>query len=329
MGKSAVLARLVAVCAVTALAGSALAVAPANADTPAAPAPSVATPDSAASGIRRKSRATGSLRIKIVGVPYWWGTVRVTGNGYSKVINSSTKLRVPQGRYLVTSRRVAATGGTYVPKAATQKLLVRKNKLTGFTVRYRFVPSGRTSCATGGGAANTCALGNTGPGGGKVFYVNNAAATGSRYMEAVVAGMTPAWDDNNGGLRYPWCVGFGKMNNVITGTAIGAYLVNTNNMVAACTYGAANSVRAYTGGGLPAGSWSLPSLNELNALDISGVGGLWANMPYWSSTQHNVASTQNDVPWAWSQNVGYGGGSAHQGFGSKDSDLFVRPVRAF
>ncbi len=185
------------------------------------------------------------------------------------------------------------------------------------------------SCAAGGGAANTCALGNTGPGGGKVFYVNNAAANGSRYMEAVVAGMTPAWDDRNGGTRYLWCVGFGQMNNVITGTAIGAYLVNTNNMVAACTSGAANRVRAYTGGGLAAGSWSLPSLNELNALDISGVGGLSANNFYWSSTQHNVASQQNDVPWAWFQSVGYGGGSDHQGFLDKNSALHVRPVRAF
>ncbi len=44
MGKSAVLARMVAVCAVTALAGGALVVAPANAVTPAAPALSVATP---------------------------------------------------------------------------------------------------------------------------------------------------------------------------------------------------------------------------------------------------------------------------------------------
>jgi len=110
-------------------------------------------------------------------------------------------------------------------------------------------------------------VGDTGPGGGTVFYVDETAGDGSRYMEAVVAGTTPAWDDTNGGSYYQWCVGTGQTNNVTTGTAIGSGTTNTDNMVAACTSGAANSVRAYTGGGLLAGSWSLPSLDELNALD--------------------------------------------------------------
>ena len=178
------------------------------------------------------------------------------------------------------------------------------------------------SCATGGGAAGTCVVGDTGPGGGEVFYVNESNPDGSRYMEAVVAGMSPAWDDTNGGNYYQWCAGTGQTNNVVTGTAIGSGKTNTDNMVTACTSGAANSVRAYTGGGLPAGSWSLPSLDELNALDVSGVGGLGAFNYYWSSSQVNAS-------FAWFQLVGGGGGSDWQTTGLKVDAFFVRPVRAF
>ncbi len=333
MGKSAALARLVSVCAVTALAGSALAAAQAFAQAPAAPALSVATPVAVRGDVvttRGEARVTG-LRITIAGVsPGGRAFVRVTClkhqnrvtracKRYSKVIRQSTTLRVVPGVYLVTSRTVAATGGTDVPKPVTKKLRVKKNRLTGFTVRYQFAPL----CVTGGGSANTCTVGNTGPGGGKVFYVNEANSTGSRYMEAVVAGMTPAWDDTNAGSYYQWCVGTGQTTNVTTGTAIGTGKVNTDNMVAAgvCTSGTANSVRAYTGGGLAAGSWSLPSLDELNALDISGVGGLTA-LSYWSSSQL-------DANFAWFQNVGSGGGSGVQGAGSKVFASLVRPVRAF
>ncbi len=340
MGKSAVLARLVSVCAVTALAGGALAVAPANAVTPAAPALSVATPPdtSVVRGdvvtTRGEARVTG-LRITIAGVSGGRGTVRVTGPNqrsraaravkrYSKVIHRSTTLRVVPGVYQVTSRSVAATGGTDVPKVTTKTLRVRKNRLTGFTVRYRFVP---VSCAAGGGAANTCVVGNTGPGGGKVFYVNEANPTGSRYMEAVVAGMTPAWDDTNASafytnasVSYIWCVGTGQASNVTTNTAIGTGKVNTDNMVAACTSGAANSVRAYIGGGLAAGSWSLPSKDELNELYKQrwAVGSPHLVGLYWASSQDSVDA-------AWSQDFGNGDPS-HV---SKAFPRSVRPVRDF
>ncbi len=177
--------------------------------------------------------------------------------------------------------------------------------------------SGAESCATGGGAANTCEVGATGPGGGTVFYVNESNPTGSRFMEAVIAGMTPTWDDTNGGSYYPWCVGTGQTDDVSTDTIIGSGTANTTNMVAACTSGAANSVRAYTGGGLAAGSWSLPSKDELNELDVSGVGGLPQWGTYWSSSQSNAVK-------AWYQSAGQG-----QIDVKKAQTRFVRPVRAF
>ncbi len=182
------------------------------------------------------------------------------------------------------------------------------------------------SCATGGGSAGTCVVGDTGSGGGKVFYVNENNPTGSRYMEAVVAGMTPAWSDTNGGPGYKWCGGAaGERNKVTTSDAIGAGKVNTDNMVAACKSGAANRVRAYTGG-LGAGSWSLPSKDELNALyaQRATVGGFAAanvrdSTTYWSSSQIAPGTV-------WSQGFIVGNQNS-------DSVVFssnrVRPVRAF
>ena len=238
--------------------------------------------------------------------PYATGsTVTVAGNTGSLVKTGNT----------FNNWNTAANGsGTSYAPAATFTI-------SADTVLYAQWTAA-ASCATGGGAAGTCVVGDTGPGGGEVFYVNESNLDGSRYMEAVVAGMSPAWDDTNGGNYYQWCAGTGQTNNVVTGTAIGSGKTNTDNMVTACTSGAANSVRAYTGGGLPAGSWSLPSLDELNALDVSGVGGLLAFNLYWSSSQ-------NDASNAWDQGVGHGGGSFWQYTDFKDLTFHVRPVRAF
>jgi hypothetical protein len=178
-----------------------------------------------------------------------------------------------------------------------------------------------TSCATGGGAAGTCALGDVGPGGGIVFYVNPANTPGSNYMEAA----PNTWNGGSADPSFGWCSNTETFITGTFGTAIGTGKANTDNMVAAgaCTSGAANSVRAYAGA-LSAGSWSLPSLDELNELDVLGGGGLTAFALYWSSSQ-----SESDAGRAWGQDVGYGGGSDHQFTGSKSFTGDVRPVRAF
>ena len=199
------------------------------------------------------------------------------------------------------------------------------------------------SCATGGGAAGTCVLGATGPGGGIVFYVNEAAASGARYMEAALSG----WSGTPGVTPDPTLVwGTGVVvssvncsNYDITasvGTAIGTGRDNTNAITVACTAAqapAAWAARNYTGGAFS--DWFLPSRLELNQLcryassqvfDVAAttctgsstpIGG-FAAFDYWSSSQ-GVASL------AWYQNV-------FDGIGSVDVKLItnrVRPVRAF
>jgi hypothetical protein len=168
------------------------------------------------------------------------------------------------------------------------------------------------SCATGAGAANTCIVGNTGPGGGIVFYVNEANATGSRYMEAASA-------DSSSGTT--WC---SDTTNVISGTfgtAIGTGKDNTDLMVTGgCTSTAANSARAYFTPTAPVGSWFLPSNDELNALNSQkAVVGGFTVANYWSSSQFDAIDARG-------QN--FDDGVQPKVF-VKSGSYRVRPVRAF
>ncbi len=347
MGKSAVLARLVSVCAVTALAGGALAPAPANAVTPAAPALSVATPPdtSVVRGdvvtTRGEARVT-CLRITIAGVsPGGRATVTVTGpkqrsragrvgKRYSKVIHRSRTLRVVPGVYRVTSRSVAAIGGTDVPKVTTKKLRVRKNYCTGFTVLYQFVASGPV--------VQTCAssvVGGTGPGGGKVFYVDMTRPAGSQCFEAAPTD----WDGNVDNADPPAAWGCpGTDISGATATEIGTGDANTTAIVAGCTPGVGIAARLaddYAGGSQT--DWFLPSRDELNQLckyarnqstavanQTAVCGSSGSLQPgfadwYWSSSQFNPNI-------AWYQDFNFG----TQGADGKDDAVYpVRPVRAF
>ncbi len=313
MGSSAWLARMVAVCAVTALAGGALAVAPAIADTRGAPALSVATPAAV-----RGDVVLTCLRIKIVGVSAGGrATVTVTGpkqsnrkkaKKYSKVIDRSTTLQVRLGVYQVTSAIVSATGGTDVPTVATKTLRVRKNRCTGFTVHYRFVASVQPVPVACG------AVGGTGPGGGKIFYVDMTRPSGSQCFEAA----PNTWEGGSEDPYIEWCNNTSTSITGTFGTGIGTGKANTDNMVAGCTSGAANRVRAYNGGSV---MWSLPSKDELNALyaQRTTVGGFDESIFYWSSSQ-------DDAIRAWGQSFG---GLVNQSELDKSSVQVVRPVRAF
>jgi hypothetical protein len=173
--------------------------------------------------------------------------------------------------------------------------------------------SSSVTCATGGGASGTCVLGNTGPGGGKVFYVNEANATGSRYLEAA----PNTW---NGGAADPPLAWSGNINTSVgTSTAIGTGSANTTAIIAdsATANRAATAARAYAGGGLT--NWFLPSQDELAQLytQRAVVGGFAAD-DYWSSSQ----SAAGD---AWTQDFVNG----TQNTDGKGSTLNVRPVRAF
>jgi hypothetical protein len=178
------------------------------------------------------------------------------------------------------------------------------------------------SCAQVG----VCAIGDIGPGGGKVFYVATTPFTvidapcGSNclYLEAAPTRKGKgAWSD----VTAPWSGNAGTFIGN-TGTAIGFGFSNTNaiiNQSGAGTAGAASIAKAYRGPNRLT-DWFLPSKDELNQLYSQRliVGGFVIGN-YWSSTEA-------------------GNGDAHYQYfldGQQatalkyDSTLYVRPVRAF
>jgi hypothetical protein len=177
------------------------------------------------------------------------------------------------------------------------------------------------ACADGG----VCAVGDTGPGGGKVFYVHASGtfACGAtlsstcKYLEAAPTSGTAAWTD----ATYEWS---GNTSEAIgadaQGTAIGTGYRNTQAMVTqSSTAGRAGTVsRAYRGPN-SLSDWYLPSQDELNQMYVNkNAIGDFSTDWYWSSSE--VDATE-----AWPQHFGTG---LQYGY-FKTPLVYVRPVRAF
>ena len=193
------------------------------------------------------------------------------------------------------------------------------------------------ACASGG----LCAVGDTGPGGGIVFYVhaNGTFACGETlnqnctYLE--VAPNT--WNGGSADPLAPWGCDQTPIAGA-DGTAIGAGRQNTTDIVNGC---ATSGIAALLANDLTLGGqsdWFLPSKDELNALckwafgdtvnaicnnggsgglSLTGVGGFSIDL-YWSSSELSGDD-------ALDQNFYIGS----QAYNSKDLTDSVRPVRAF
>ena len=168
-------------------------------------------------------------------------------------------------------------------------------------------------------------IGQTGPGGGKVFYVATTPfscgptlATTCTYLEAAPTSGTSAWLD----AAYDWS---GNTSDLIganaQGTAIGTGYKNTLAIIGQnSTAGCAGTISQAYRGPNNLTDWYLPSKDELNELNIqkTTVGG-FVDFTYWSSSEYDAGS-------AWGQYLPYGS----QGFLSTAiNTLYVRPVRAF
>ncbi len=211
------------------------------------------------------------------------------------------------------------------------------NKGAGGWVCTRSITWAKTPVPASGGGSVSYRVGDVGPGGGLVFYIDGSS--GLRYE------MAPKTWGVNETTGIKWCSD--TSNFVVTGTAIGTGSANTTAMLtnaspfAACTSSAPNVVRAYRGGGLT--DWFMPSQDELNAMcnysrvwvgsplapptgpctgaqDGSFAGDTYgfANADYWSSSQVNTN-------FAWSQRF-IDGALPNFWTGSAEP---VRPVRAF
>ena len=174
--------------------------------------------------------------------------------------------------------------------------LVAGNTVSGATYNFSRAPS----CALGG----TCQVGDTGPGGGKVFYVSgsviNAApgiSSGGIYLE-----MAPSTFSKT---TYNWCEGSGNPYTSLfgaTATTIGSGAANTKIMIDNCSGGAGVQAVNLTLGGQS--DWFLPSYSELVEIYSQrtmlglGTGKYAATNVYWSSTEGDAGVASSLVPWA-------------------------------
>lgn len=178
------------------------------------------------------------------------------------------------------------------------------------------------TCATGG----SCAVGDTGPGGGIVFYVAASREAWGKYLEAAPTG----WSGNQSDPNIIWCASTetgSPLSDVLsttvpggaTATTVGSGWQNSVNIAKHCPYGAATTARMYRGGGKT--DWYLPSKDELQALyDQRAVVGGLGETNRWSSTQ-----SSSDATTAWRKFFNAAGGNE----GTKAFDNAVRPIRAF
>ena len=211
-----------------------------------------------------------------------------------------------------------------------------ENSNTASTIA-RGVKNTALACAAGG----MCVVGDTGPGGGKVFYVaptsftSKGSACGStcKYLEVAPGGWitvaTPAGQSNCGtartstSTRDPQCAwSFNAIRPIGTSSAsfsIGGGYANTSAMIAQSNYAgwAATVARAFRGGGKS--DWFLPSKDELNQMYLqrSAIGGF--------ASDFYRSSSEDDANGAWYQFFN-GGGQLKDG---KTGTGYVRPVRAF
>jgi hypothetical protein len=200
-----------------------------------------------------------------------------------------------------------------------------------------------STCATGG----TCVVGDTGPGGGVVFYVQAAGGTfpcgatltsTCRYLEAAPTTGTNSWTD----ATYVWSGNTSVAIGVTArGVEIGTGFKNTQAIVTDDNTAdrAGTIARAYRGPN-NLSDWYLPSKDELNQMCKWQRGQLWVSDAticnntgtlnsgrgasgfssgyYWSSSEFDATT-------AWSQYFELG----DQNDNTKHTTYYVRPVRAF
>jgi hypothetical protein len=162
------------------------------------------------------------------------------------------------------------------------------------------------------------AIGDVGPAGGLIFYVNPSHATdGWRFLEA-------APEDQSGGAKW------GCFRTVIEGargTGVGTGTQNTRDMAAHCDDPATAAALCSTYRVNGVGGWFLPSRDELalmyRNLAAAGLGGFATRAPdnvsYWSSTQ-NDADMAAHIDFA---------DNGRQHVDDKDFPRHVRAIRAF
>ena len=240
-----------------------------------------------------------------------------------------TQLTMGTGSSCTLTLKIAKTS-KYPAKTST-KTITRKSSSTTTTVAPTTTTVAPTTTTTTVAPTTTTVapvlyeVGDVGPGGGIVFYVDLTRPAGSQYFEAACAG----WQNNCDGSRADPRAEWGCYETLFFGaggTLIGTGEQNTAdimNTVTGCTTprSAADLADDYSHNTLD--DWFLPSLDELNQMytnlhSASTPLGGFSTDYYWSSSEADDAL-------AWYQDFNYGAQDVHNEYNT----FYVRPVRAF
>lgn len=203
----------------------------------------------------------------------------IPGNGQLSVSWSSPNnlSRLPIVNYILEySTSASGSYTTHSTNITTSRDITGLSGGLEYFVRVRAVNVvGGGSYATGTGVLNF-SIGDTGPGGGIVFYDAGSQQSWGRYLEAAPS----TWNGGSDPTRA-WS---NSTSSVSTQRGIGFGAQNTANIIAvSSTAPAPTTAVAYQGGGLS--DWFLPSQDELYQLYLQKdvVGGFAAAYYYSSS----------------------------------------------
>jgi len=240
------------------------------------------------------------------GVKTWSKTGSCTLSPKSK----PTKLTMGTGVSCTLTLKIARSGK--YPAKTSDQTITQKSTVAPTTTTV--APTTTTTTV----APVLYNVGDTGPGGGIVFYVDLTRPAGSQYFEAACAG----WQNNCDGATADPTAQWGCYGTLITGAdglVIGTGEQNTADILAEClTVGiAADLADDYSHNTLD--DWFLPSKYELNQMYIqrTAIGGF--------STDAYRSSSELGEYDAWSRVFA----CEVQNLNCKYFTGYVRPVRAF
>ncbi|WP_320129879.1 chitobiase/beta-hexosaminidase C-terminal domain-containing protein [uncultured Sphaerochaeta sp.] len=225
-------------------------------------------------------------------------TVTMTSTAGSTIYYTTDGTTIP-----TTGSSAITSGGSITVSATT-------------TIKAMTVKSGMVNSAIGVGVytkKKIYAIGDTGPAGGFIFYINpNAATQDWTYLEA-------APTDNG-----PWLWG-SAIKTDVTATAIGTGKVNTAIIVAKMGI---ESIAAkecadkkITYNNVTYSDWFLPSKDELNQIYIQKLKlGSFCYGHYWSSSEYDMYNS-------WDQFFGDDG--RQNAYGKNANYFYVRAIRSF
>lgn len=174
-----------------------------------------------------------------------------------------------------------------------------------------------------GSAATAYRVGDTGPAGGLIFFVDTGDAyPGFDYLEAAPTTPYP------GGETWAWWGPSSPLNTAATATGLGAGRANTAALVGAFRGFEGSAGYPYAAhfcdslvlGGYD--DWYLPSRDELELMRTvlfdRGLGAFTGSY-YWSSTEHDALTARTS----------YFSGSGSAGYMARSNAFYVRAIRQF